>query len=123
MLIEVVALEPSHYDEGVVTIHFKKLLTGEAGEVNSVHAVFAGGFKQEKPCYRAKCAKSFHGHIPLSCLTHVGRHGQDGRVKPLPGTWAAAPQSGLAIRRSAIRSSIADCCMPRAATRPRRSQA
>jgi hypothetical protein len=51
MLIEVVALEPPHYDEGVVTIHLKKLLAGETGEVDSVHAVFGGGFNQEKTGY------------------------------------------------------------------------
>jgi hypothetical protein len=43
MLIEVVALQPTHDYEGVVTIHFKELLTGEPGEVNSV---CCGGFSQ-----------------------------------------------------------------------------
>src|SRR5262245_55162888 len=69
MLIEVVALEPPHYDEGIVTIHFEKLLTGEASEVNSVHAVFGGGFKQEKACCCAECDKLFHGGVP--CLWHA----------------------------------------------------
>src|SRR5215475_2644849 len=43
MLIEVVALEPPHHDEGVLTIHLEKLLTAEASEVNSLNAVFGGG--------------------------------------------------------------------------------
>ena len=55
MLIEVVALQPPNYYQGVVMIQFKKLLTGEAGEVNSLNSIFrGGGFTQEKPCYRAK---------------------------------------------------------------------
>lgn len=67
MLIEVVALEPPHYDEGVVTIQLEKLLTGEASEVNSVHAVFGGGFCQEKTCYCAECDKLFHDVVkPLA---------------------------------------------------------
>ena len=32
MLIEVVALEPPHYDEGVVTIHFDKLRWADGHE-------------------------------------------------------------------------------------------
>jgi hypothetical protein len=68
VLIEVVALEPPHYDEGVVTIHFEKLLTGEAAEVNSVQAVFAAGFRQEKTCYDAECGKLFHGGVPCFAL-------------------------------------------------------
>src|SRR5258705_6805063 len=64
MLVEVVALEPPHYDEGVVTIHCKKLLTGEAGEVNSVDAALGGGFTQDKTCHCAECEKFFHGSVP-----------------------------------------------------------
>jgi hypothetical protein len=72
MLIEVVALEPPHYDEGVVTIHLEKLLTGEASEVNSVHAVFGGSFSQKKTCYCAECDKLFMAVFrALLCLWHA----------------------------------------------------
>src|SRR5262245_25078370 len=68
MLIEVVALEPPHHDKGVITIHLKKLLTGEAREVNSLNAVFGGGLSQEKTCYCVECDKFFHGSVP--CLAY-----------------------------------------------------
>ncbi|OLB75558.1 MAG: hypothetical protein AUI16_11450 [Alphaproteobacteria bacterium 13_2_20CM_2_64_7] len=73
MLIEVVALQPTHHYEGVVTIHFKELLTGEPGEVNSV---CCGGFSQEKNGYCAKCGKSFHGDAPMLCFTRSGGKGK-----------------------------------------------
>jgi hypothetical protein len=62
MLIEVVALQPPHHYERVVTIHLKKLLAGEPGEVNSV---CSGGFTQEKTYYCAKCCKSFYGRCSM----------------------------------------------------------
>jgi len=40
------------------------LPTGEAGEVDSVNAIFGGGFTQEKACYCAECEKFFHGGVP-----------------------------------------------------------
>jgi hypothetical protein len=72
MLIEVVALQPPHHYQGVVTTQFKKLLTGKAGEVNSLNSIFRGGLTQEKPCYRPKCGKSFHGDIPCFTLHTPG---------------------------------------------------
>jgi len=91
MLIEVVALQPPHYYQGIVTIQFKKLLTGEPGEVNSLNSIFRGGFTQEQSCYRTKCGKSFHGDVPCFALHTV----KMGRVK----TPAAAPRSVMKSRR------------------------
>jgi hypothetical protein len=74
MLIEVVALEPPHHDEGVVTIHLEKLLTGEASEVNSLHAIFGGRLSQEKKtCYCVECDKLFHGGIPCFAWHAIAR--------------------------------------------------
>src|SRR5436190_20993194 len=79
MLIEVIALQPPHHYEGVVTIHLKKLLAGEPGEVNSV---CSGGFTQEKTYYCAKCCTSFHGRCSMLCFMHARAGAQGGRVKP-----------------------------------------
>src|SRR5438874_13190086 len=79
MLIEVVALQAPHHYEGVVTIHLKKLLAGEPGEVNSV---CSGGFTQEKTYYCAKCCTSFHGRCSMLCFMHARAGAQGGRVKP-----------------------------------------
>jgi hypothetical protein len=68
VLIEVVALQPPHQNQGIVTVQFKKLLTGEPGEVNSVNSILRGRFTQEKSGYRAKCGKSFHGDVPCFAL-------------------------------------------------------
>jgi hypothetical protein len=81
MLIEVVALQPPHHYQGVVTIQFKKLLTGEAGQVNSLNSIFRSGFTQDKRCYRAKCGKSFHHDVPSLALRTPDGTGQDGRGK------------------------------------------
>jgi hypothetical protein len=66
MFIEMVALQSPHHYEGVVTIQFKKLLTGEPVEVNPLESLFGGSFTQENNCYCAKCVKSFHSGVP--CL-------------------------------------------------------
>src|SRR2546426_293809 len=116
MLIEVVALQPPHHYEGVVTIHFKKLLTGEPGQVNSV---CGGGFTQEKTCYCANSGKSFHGGVLCFALRAPGRHGQGGRVKPPPHSITSSARastvagtsrpSALAVFRLALRRGVARC--------------
>src|SRR5262245_50665252 len=92
MLIEVMALQPPHHYQGVVTIQIKKLLTGEPGEVNSLNSILRGGFTQEKSCYRAKCGKSFHGDVPSFALRTPDGTGQDWRVK-------TPPSSSIPVRR------------------------
>jgi hypothetical protein len=76
MLIEVVALQPPHDNQGIVTIQFKKLLTGESGKVNTLNSILRGSFAQENSCYHAKCGKSFHDD-PCFALGTPGRHGED----------------------------------------------
>src|SRR5215831_16970734 len=100
MLIEVVALQPPHYYQGIVTIQFKKLLTGEPGEVNSLNSIFRGGFTQEQSCYRTKCGKSFHGDVPCFALHTV----KMGRVK----TPAAAPRSVMNARAASFDHLVGD---------------
>src|SRR5262245_65708221 len=90
MLIEVVALEPPHHDEGVVTIHLEKLLTGEASEVNSLDAVFGGGLSQEKKtCYCVECDNFFHGTIP--CFAHAVLRRAWGDSLPDPNSAPTGP--------------------------------
>src|SRR6516165_4101452 len=119
MLIEVVALEPPHYDEGVITIHCKKLLTAEAGEVDSVNAVFGGGFTQEKTCYCAECEKFFHGGVPCFAAgtrwsRETPRHSitSSARASSVGGT---VRLSALAVLRLITKSNFVGCSTGRSA--------
>jgi hypothetical protein len=53
---------------GIVTIQFKKLLTGEPGEVNSLNSILRGGFTQEK---------SRHGKSLFMAMLSRGRKAPD----------------------------------------------
>src|SRR5262245_60466392 len=90
MLIEVVALEPPHHDEGVLMIHLEKLLTAEASEVNSLNAVFGGGLSQEKKtCYCVECDNFFHGTIPR--FAHAVLCRAWGAPSPIPNSVPTGP--------------------------------
>src|SRR5437016_12111003 len=124
MLIEVVALQPPHHYEGVVTIHLKKLLAAEPGEVISVNSVCSDGFPQEKTYYCAKCGKSFRGDVSMLCFTPLGR-AQSGRVKPPRHSITSSARassiggisrpSALAALRLTANSSFVGCCTGRSA--------
>src|SRR5262245_22675433 len=86
MFIEVVGLQPPHHYQSVIAIQFKKLLTGEPGEVNPLNSIFRGGFTKEQSCYRAKCGKSFHGDVLCFALRTpdgTAPHGRAGNALSL----------------------------------------
>jgi hypothetical protein len=73
MLIEVVALQPTHHYEGVVTIHFKELLTGEPGvppRITGCRSFAALGPLSALPLVRRAQAAPYRMVVELSLNGH-----------------------------------------------------